>query len=133
MAISRTSCEDFLDIFFATYKYPAGKNSNRMSIMSIPDLDAAASLSALRSMREQSPWKDEDTPAAVAETASIVGGRLAYINRVSRVKDMVRYAKKMMHEEKAWLLSQIGLIKDCDDDVMDEQKSVLCFCVRRCC
>ena len=28
----------------------------------------------------------------------------------------------MLTVEKAWLLSQIGLIPNCDDDVMDEQK-----------
>jgi hypothetical protein len=38
---------------------------------------------------------------------------------------MVECAKQMMQDEKEWLLSQIGLIKDCDDDVLDEQKSAL--------
>jgi hypothetical protein len=32
----------------------------------------------------------------------------------------------MLIEEKLWLLSQIGLIRDCDDDVMDEQKWASC-------
>jgi hypothetical protein len=104
--------------------FPAGKNHNRMSVISITDLDSSSSLSALRSMRKQRR-KENNTPDVLAEAASIVGGRLAFLSKVSRAQDMVEYAKKMMHEEKAWLLSQIGLIKDCDDDVMDEQKSVI--------
>jgi len=39
---------------------------------------------------------------------------------------MVNTAKKLLSVEKGWLLSQIGLIPDCDDDVMDEQKWSSC-------
>lgn len=97
-----------------------------MSVISITDLDSSASLSALRSMRKRHQ-KENDTSAALAEATSIVGGRLAFLSDISRTQDMVECAKQMVHEEKGWLLSQIGLIKDCDDDVIDEQKSVLCF------
>lgn len=40
---------------------------------------------------------------------------------------MVRTAKHLLKVEKAWLLSQIGLIEDCDDDVMDEVSVILSF------
>lgn len=60
------------------------------------------------------------TPDELAEAVSIVGGRLLYLNRVSKARDMAEMAKHMLNVEKAWLLSQIGLIPDCDDDVMDE-------------
>jgi hypothetical protein len=33
---------------------------------------------------------------------------------------MVEMARQMMAVEKGWLLGRIGLIQDCDDDVMDE-------------
>lgn len=39
---------------------------------------------------------------------------------------MVGTAKQLLSIEGAWLLSQIGLIPDCDDDVMDEQKWSSC-------
>lgn len=124
MAIHNPSCDAFANVTPTAYMFPAGKNHNRMSVISITDLDSSSSLSALRSMRKQRR-KENNTPDVLAEAASIVGGRLAFLSKVSRAQDMVEYAKKMMHEEKAWLLSQIGLIKDCDDDVMDEQKSVI--------
>lgn len=102
------------------------KTSNRMQVISISDLDPKASAHALRNMRKNSQWKVNDTEGAVEEAASIVGGRLAYINKVSHGRNMVDTAKQMLAEEKAWLLSQIGLIRDCDDDVMDEQKWSSC-------
>ena len=33
-------------------------------------------------------------------------------------------ARHLMTVEKGWLLSQIGLIQDCDDDVMDEVRLI---------
>jgi len=33
---------------------------------------------------------------------------------------MVDLARHMLAVEKGWLLGRIGLIRDCDDDVMDE-------------
>jgi len=108
---------------------PPGKNNNRMSVISITDLDAKASISALRRMRKNRAGNDGDNEAILAETTSIIGGRLSFLSKVSRAKDMIAQAKRMMHEEKQWLLSQIGLIQDCDDDVMDEQKLVFCVFV----
>ncbi|KAG8816542.1 hypothetical protein FRC17_000293 [Serendipita sp. 399] len=102
------------------------KASNRMQVLSIDDLDAPSSLYALRRMRKLTPWCKDDTPEALKATASIIGGRLAYINKVSRTRDMEEMAKTLLEQEKAWLLSLIGLIKDCDDDVMDEQKWSSC-------
>ena len=46
--------------------------------------------------------------------------------KATKAKDMIEHAKHLLAVEKAWLLSQIGLISDCDDDVMDEQKWSSC-------
>lgn len=54
------------------------------------------------------------------EVISIVGGRLSYLGKVAKAKDMKEHAEHLLAVEKAWLRSQIGLIEDCDDDVMDE-------------
>ncbi|KAG8822121.1 hypothetical protein FRB91_003316 [Serendipita sp. 411] len=102
------------------------KTANRMQVLSIADLDYPSSMYALRKLRKLTPWKEGDTPETLSNTASIIGGRLSYINKVSRVRDMVDMAKALLEQEKAWLQSLIGLIKDCDDDVMDEQKWSAC-------
>jgi hypothetical protein len=97
-----------------------------MQVLSVADLDANASAYALRQMRANLTSKHKDTPEALSEALSIVGGRLSFLNRISKPKGIIETAKQMLTEEKLWLLSQIGLIRDCDDDVMDEQKWASC-------
>lgn len=65
-------------------------------------------------------------PDDLHDAVSIVGGRLSYLAKVSKHTDMRAYAQHMLAVEKAWLLSIVGLIPDCDDDVMDEQKWSSC-------
>ena len=65
-------------------------------------------------------------PGDLHDAVSTVGGRLSYLSRVSKSMNMREHAKHMVAVEKAWLLSIIGLIPDCDDDVMDEQKWSSC-------
>ena len=67
------------------------------------------------------PAPVEDT---LTQAISLIGGRLSYLNRVSRARDMVEMARHMLAIEKGWLLGRIGLIQDCDDDVMDEVRFV---------
>jgi hypothetical protein len=62
---------------------------------------------------------------ALTQAISILGGRLAYLNRASRAHDIIEMACHMLAVEKGWLLSRIGLIEDCDDDVMDEVRPVI--------
>ena len=45
---------------------------------------------------------------------------MSFLSKMSRTRDMLKSAQEVVDWEKAWLLSQIGLIPDCDDDVMDE-------------
>lgn len=58
-----------------------------------------------------------------SEIVAKVGGRLGYLNKVARHKDMHEMADHLLSVEKASLLSQIGLIADHDDDVMDEVRT----------
>jgi hypothetical protein len=59
-------------------------------------------------------------PSELKEALTIIGGRLSYLTKVTRAKDVKEAAELLLEVEKQWLLSQIGLIPDCDDDVMDE-------------
>lgn len=54
---------------------------------------------------------------------SLTGGRLSFLGKFTKAEDMQAYAEEMVQREKGWLLSQIGLIPDHDDDVMDEVRS----------
>src|SRR5712672_995437 len=88
-------------------------------ILTIYDLTLEEAQGALKRIRRYTslPILLEET---LTQAISILGGRLAYLNRVSRAHDVVGMARQMLAVEKGWLLSQIGLIQDCDDDVMDE-------------
>lgn len=88
-------------------------------VLTVYDLTPEEALRACRRMRHyvSLPVLDEDT---VTQAISLLGGRLSYLNRVSRGRDMVEMARQMLAVEKGWLLGRIGLIRDCDDDVMDE-------------
>lgn len=87
--------------------------------MTVYDLNPEEALRACRRMRHNVtlPVPVEDT---LTQAITLLGGRLSYLDRVSRASDMVEMARQMMAVEKGWLLGRIGLIQDCDDDVMDE-------------
>ncbi|KAK7045536.1 hypothetical protein VNI00_007368 [Paramarasmius palmivorus] len=80
---------------------------------------------AVNAMRVEMKHKIEDS-SEIEEAVSIVGGRLSYLNKIARSKNVKEMADRLLRQEKAWLLGQIGLIVDCDDDVMDEQKWSSC-------
>jgi len=101
------------------------KTASRMHVLSIYDLDTTESKHALNRMRMNS-GRRPTTLEEVKQAVSLVGGRLSYLNRVAKAKDIIDMAEHLKSVEKAWLLSQIGLIQDCDDDVMDEQKWSSC-------
>lgn len=88
-------------------------------VLTVYDLTPEEALGACRRMRYHVslPVPVEDT---LSQAISLLGGRLSYLNRVARARDMVELARHMLAVEKGWLLGRIGLIQDCDDDVMDE-------------
>ncbi|KIY64990.1 hypothetical protein CYLTODRAFT_380101 [Cylindrobasidium torrendii FP15055 ss-10] len=104
--------------------YTLRKSGSRMHVLSISDLEAREARFACSRMRKTSEYSTD--PEEIADVVEVLGGRLSYINKVSRQKDMLASAKNLLEIEKAWLLSRIGLIQDCDDDVMDEQKWSAC-------
>ncbi|CDO78235.1 hypothetical protein BN946_scf184608.g5 [Trametes cinnabarina] len=101
------------------------KNASRMHVVSVYDLSTKDSLMAAMRMRMNARQSKESLDV-LKEVVKIVGGRLTYLGKATKAPDMVAYARHMLAVEKAWLLSQIGLIPDCDDDVMDEQKWSSC-------
>ena len=40
---------------------------------------------------------------------------------------MVQAAETLVDDEREWMMSVIGLIEDCDDDVMDEVRVLFLF------
>jgi hypothetical protein len=94
-------------------------NYHGFQVLTVYDLTPEEAMGACRRMRHyvSLPVPVEDT---LTQAISLLGGRLSYLNRVSRGRDLVEMARQMLAVEKGWLLGRIGLIRDCDDDVMDE-------------
>ncbi|OBZ69997.1 hypothetical protein A0H81_10438 [Grifola frondosa] len=101
------------------------KNASRMHVVAVSDLSYKEALRTSMRMRMNAKHQKDD-PEVFKKVITIIGGRLTYLSRVSKAKHMLEHAEHMLAVEKAWLLSQIGLIPDCDDDVMDEQKWSSC-------
>ncbi|THH04314.1 hypothetical protein EW145_g5615 [Phellinidium pouzarii] len=108
------------------------KSASRMLMLSIYDLKKHEAIQAARRLRRSHmhPNKHPNEPIESDDTfktaLSYVGGRLSFIGKLVKAPDVVAFAKDMVQNEKGWLLSQIGLIPDHDDDVMDEQKWSSC-------
>ncbi|KAF7362225.1 hypothetical protein MVEN_00568700 [Mycena venus] len=105
--------------------YVMRKTASRMQVLSIYDLDNKEAMHATTRMA-LSMKKKNISSSVIQEAIGMVGGRLSYLNKVARAKDMIEMANQLLSVEKAWLCSQIGLIPDLDDDVMDEQKWSSC-------
>ncbi|GBE81052.1 hypothetical protein SCP_0307760 [Sparassis crispa] len=97
------------------------KNASRLRIVSVSDLECDEAVRELIRTRTSSRSAVESLDI-FKEAVSIVGGRLSYLSKISEAQDMLEHSQTLLAVEKAWLQSQIGLIPDCDDDVMDEQK-----------
>ena len=92
-------------------------------MFSVYDLDHKEAIQASMNMRRNSK-REMESVETVREAVSIVGGRLSYLSRVSKARNMLEMANHLKDVEKGWLLSRIGLIQDCDDDVMDEARTI---------
>ncbi|KAJ2922672.1 hypothetical protein H1R20_g14415, partial [Candolleomyces eurysporus] len=91
------------------------KSASRMHVISVADLEQSEAMRALTRMRRDAS-RNSASPEEIRSIVDVVGGRLSYLNRAARSKDMEAMAKHMLDVEKGWILSRIGLIPDCDDD-----------------
>ncbi|KAG8926949.1 hypothetical protein FRC01_008193 [Tulasnella sp. 417] len=97
------------------------QSANRMRVISVKDLRGQESLAALRYLRHQHFGKVEDD-SVLLEALKTSGGRLSCLDTLSREENILEAAQHMLNNEKGWILTVIGLIPDCDDDVINEQK-----------
>lgn len=96
--------------------------STRMEVTSITDLPRNQALAALKKYR-QKYFKELPKPEILAEVYNRVGGRLTFLNRVARSKDMLATCDDIIEMEKRWFLNHCWVLgADMDDDVMDQQK-----------
>ncbi|KAJ4293045.1 hypothetical protein N0V88_005709 [Collariella sp. IMI 366227] len=83
---------------------------------------AEQSTAALRNYRERY-MRETPSPEILEKIYDRVGGRLNFLNRVAKSKDMLAACEKIKQVEKTWFLNQCWILgEEMDDDVMDQQK-----------
>ncbi|CAE6468879.1 unnamed protein product [Rhizoctonia solani] len=101
--------------------------ANRMQIFSVKDLEPLEAFKALKKLRQESLGKaNVESDEVLAQASRVSGGRLAHLNRLARSRDIKHTLQNLKNNEKSWLLSNFGLIPDCDDDVEEEAKWASC-------
>ncbi|EFX06101.1 hypothetical protein CMQ_4170 [Grosmannia clavigera kw1407] len=94
----------------------------RLEVHSIQDLSRAQATATLQRFRQRYFGETlSDTKASAVYDR--VGGRLTFLNRVARSRDMMATCDQITKMEKKWFLAQCWILgADMDDDVMDQQK-----------
>lgn len=96
--------------------------ATRMNVIPILDLNKVQAISALAKYRKK--YRDEEPDMKILEAIyDKVGGRLSYLGRIAKAKDMLRMANHICYMEKQWFLNKCWILgAEMDDDVMDQQK-----------
>ncbi|KAH7345523.1 hypothetical protein B0J17DRAFT_640209 [Rhizoctonia solani] len=110
------------------WPYPVMRQiANRMQTFSVRDLEPLEAFKALKKLRQESMGKaDIESDDVLVQAAKTSGGRLSYLNRLARSRDIKHTLQNLKNNEKSWLLSNYGLIPNCDDDVEEEAKWASC-------
>ena len=96
--------------------------ASRMEVLPVLDLPRDQALAALKHYRERYRM-EEDDPKIFEQIYDQVGGRISYLSRVAKSKDMLKTCKEICEVEKTWFLNNCWILgEDMDDDVMDQQK-----------
>ncbi|KAJ8120493.1 hypothetical protein O1611_g10354 [Lasiodiplodia mahajangana] len=96
--------------------------ATRMEMISVGDLPKQQALSALQRYRYRY-FREVLDKKALEEIYDRVGGRLSFLNRVAKSRDMLGTCDSIMEIEKTWFLNQCWILgSEMDDDVMDQQK-----------
>ncbi|RYP42236.1 hypothetical protein DL767_000400 [Monosporascus sp. MG133] len=96
--------------------------ATRMEVLPITDLPKREAMTALQKYRSRYHREDVDD-SVLEEVYARVGGRLSFLNRVAKSRDMLATCDRIKEIEKTWFLNQCWILgKEMDDDVMDQQK-----------
>ena len=80
--------------------------ATRLKVLPVKDLDKKASIVALQSYRNR--YFNEDTPLSILEQVyARVGGRLTFLGRVAKEKNMLEVCEQIEEAEKTWFLNKV--------------------------
>lgn len=98
------------------------QHATRMEVTQVSDLPKDRAMQALKNYRMK--YWSEATPEVVLEDVyDRIGGRLTFLNRVAKSRNMIKKCEEICQMEKTWFLNNCGILgEEMDDDVMDQQK-----------
>ncbi|KAM0555964.1 hypothetical protein ACHAPJ_005943 [Fusarium lateritium] len=98
--------------------------ATRMEVLPVTDLPKQQAISALQRYRQKYFKERVDVDDKILEEVyERVGGRLSFLNRVAKSRDMLETCERIKDIEKKWFLNQCWILgPEMDDDVMDQQK-----------
>jgi hypothetical protein len=103
--------------------------ATRMEVIPVMDLPKQQALSALQKYRHRY-FKEDVEHSLLEEIYDMVGGRLSFLNRVAKSRDMLETCETIIDVERKWFLNQCWILgAEMDDDVMDQQKWAVSFSV----
>jgi hypothetical protein len=96
--------------------------ATRMEVLPVTDLPKSQAIAALQKYRHRY-FHEKVTKSVLEEVYDLVGGRLSFLNRVAKSRDMIKTCNEIKEIEKTWFLNQCWILgMEMDDDVMDQQK-----------
>jgi hypothetical protein len=97
--------------------------ATRMEVLPILDLPKNRAMTALARYRAKYFPKETLDSNVLRQVYDNVGGRLNFLNRVAKSRDMLKMCENIKEAEKTWFLNKCGILgAEMDDDVMDQQK-----------
>lgn len=104
--------------------------ATRMEVTPIGDLPKEKAIAALTKYRMKY-FQEKPESEILSQIYDSVGGRLTFLNRVAKSKDMLATCDEIAETEKIWFLNQCWILgADMDDDVMDQQKYAVGYTIR---
>lgn len=98
------------------------KRATRMKVTPIDDLPRSQAIIALRSSRAKH-FQEESDMMIFSQVYKRVGGRLAFIDRVAKSRDMLKACDSITESEKMWFLSHCSILgANINGDVVCQQK-----------
>ena len=98
------------------------QHATRMELHQVGDLPKIQALQALKNYRMKY-WKETTDAPILEEVYDKIGGRLTFLNKVAKSRNMIKKCDEICQTEKTWFLNNCGILgAEMDDDVMDQQK-----------
>jgi AAA ATPase domain len=97
--------------------------ATRMEVLPVLDLPKDRAIAALEKYRARYFPDQTLSSEILTKVYDRVGGRLTFLNRVAKSRDMLHMCDRICEGEKTWFLNKCGILgEEMDDDVMDQQK-----------